>query len=305
MKRGDAGVELRPLAREDTPLLLRLIEPEAPELVLTERDLYRNLFDDPGSAPGLGFGAFAAVTLVGAVSAVVRPGPSPAGHLKVLAVHPAFRRRGIGRRLLAAAIDAARRAGARRVQTDGAAPVYLLPGLPVRSTAARRLLEAEGFREVEERSSMTVDLLATPLDAGGREARLRAIRIELRRAGPPDLDALAAWIRDAFSPEWAAEVGFALESGDASVHIALSGEAPVGFAAAGIWSRNGFGPMGTAPSHEGLGIGGSLLARCLLDLRAAGQRKAVVSWVGPEAFYRRHAGAETTLRYVLMEKEIP
>ena len=43
---------------------------------------------------------------------------------------------------------------------------------------------------------MTVDLLAAPLDAGGQDDRLRAIHIDLRRAGPPDVELLAAWIRD-------------------------------------------------------------------------------------------------------------
>ena len=90
------------------------------------------------------------------------------------------------------------------------------------------------------------------------------------------------------------------------VHLALdaTGADLAGFACAGLWGRNAFGPMGTVDEKQGRGIGGVLLLRCLLDLRDCGEKDAVISWIGPERFYERRCAAETTLRYVALRKEL-
>jgi predicted N-acetyltransferase YhbS len=62
--------------------------------------------------------------------------------------------------------------------------------------------------------------------------------------------------------------------------------------------------MGTLPAHEGRGLGSALLRRALADLRAAGESTVVISWIGPEGFYRRELARCQRVGYVFLRKEI-
>lgn len=70
------------------------------------------------------------------------PLPADEAHLRMLGVHPDHRRRGIGRLLLEACIEEARRAGKTR---------FTLNTHP-RMRAARRMYESQGFRRGKDRS---------------------------------------------------------------------------------------------------------------------------------------------------------
>ncbi len=48
--------------------------------------------------------------------------------------------------------------------------------------------------------------------------------------------------------------------------------------------------MGTETDERDSGVGRVLLLSCLNDLFQAGHRTAIIPWVGPIAFYARHAG---------------
>jgi len=294
-------VPARPLVRSDAGELHRLIAPEVPELRLDAHCVERNVFEDSDFAPELALGAFDGARLAGAAAGVLRHGTA---YVKVLVVGPWARRRGLGTGLLRRLEAALHARGAREIQTDGAAPVYLLPGLSTRAESARRLFERHGYRAVELRSSMTVDLEASPLGVEREEARLGTEGYELRRAGPADGAFLLEEIARSFSPDWALEARFALRQAPSGLHLALRSGRLAAFAASRVWARNAFGPMGTAPEHEGRGLGSILLKRCLADLRASGEKQAVISWIGPEDFYARKVGAKRTLEYVVLRKPL-
>ncbi len=298
---GARELHLRTLDPADIPAVLRLVRPELEELVLGEEDLRRNLFEDPDACADLNLGAFEGGNLAGVACGVVR---AETGFIKLLVVEPARRREGLGGRLLTELELRLAQRGAARAQTDGAAPVYLLPGLPVRCAEGRRFLDGRGYREVEARASMTAGLKGLDLEAREKEVSLAAGGILVRRASERDANLIVGQIESLFSPEWAVEVGFSLRRAVPGTHIALAGDRLAGFASAGVWARNAFGPMGTNPAHEGKGIGEVLLKRCLADLRDAGQDSALISWIGPEDFYRRKVGAETTHRYVVLGKAL-
>jgi GNAT superfamily N-acetyltransferase len=298
---GRRGLTLRALDRRDLPRLLELARPACPELALELDDLVRQVLEDPGGDESLRLGAFAGELLVAAAVAVVRRGATAVGHWKLL----------VGETPWSAAValvhdavaEALRDAGALTIETDGAAPMYLLPGLRATDSPGTRFLGARGYRETERRASMSAvlgdELLAVPLEPSRLESG-----IVLRRAVRADAELLDREITRLFSAAWAFEAVASVERDPVGTHVALGNGRLAGFATAGLWARNAFGPMGTAPELERRGIGAALLRRCLADLRWAGQQEAVISWVGPEAFYERHAGAKRTLEYVVLEKRL-
>ncbi|MFV1981354.1 MAG: GNAT family N-acetyltransferase, partial [Rhodothermia bacterium] len=90
-----------------------------------------------------------------------------------------------------------------------------------------------------------------------------------------------------------------------SLHLAFRDEALVAFS--GYDGNNvgtgWFGPMGTAESARGAGIGGVLLKRCLADIKAQGKHEAIIPWVGPVGFYAHHVGARISRVFLRLEKQ--
>jgi predicted N-acetyltransferase YhbS len=61
--------------------------------------------------------------------------------------------------------------------------------------------------------------------------------------------------------------------------------------------------MAVHPAHERRGVGHALLDRVCRDLTFAELDRAVVSWVGPTAFYER-AGATVRRTYRVLTKTL-
>ena len=196
-----------------------------------------------GQRSGQSLGAFtAAGELVGLLAYAGR-------FIKLLAVHPAAQRRGIGTALLEAArtaIAAAARAAAAnpatltgagvnagaasppRLRSGDHAGNYLSPGIDERYTAGPAFWRARGLIEVGRNLNLRAALADNPLCRPERLCELQAAAAtagyELRRAQAADVPALLALIQTAFSPIWAYEVARALGpelGGDAAAHTPL------------------------------------------------------------------------------------
>jgi GNAT superfamily N-acetyltransferase len=243
------------------------------------------------SRNGSAFTRYEADTLIGAaLLSVGRKHPS-AGHLDLLLVDPAHRRRGVARELLAQVEQEARQRGLTSVKVIGNAPNHAWPGVDVRYTAAICALESAGYK----RSSTAWNMTA-PLPVAGPE-RTPPADVTIKRAGPEDMATLLEAVDAQWGSAWSAEVGRA-----AGVHIALRDGAPIAFAAWGGCRPSWFGPMGTLPGATGLGLGGVLLRRCLDDQAALGLSSAQIGWVGPVPFYSNAVGAYIERVYFLFEK---
>lgn len=206
------------------------------------------------------------------------------GYIDLLAVRPDAQGRGLGRALVGAAEQWHTSRGVAEVRLAGNPPCYCWPGIDVRYTPALCLADRLGYERYETAWNMTVDLSAD-LSVDTDLERLADVGVEVRSAPAEERPGLADFAQRQWNEHWAWEVAHAT-----GCHYATRDGQILGFAAWG--ARPGwFGPMGTAPAAQGLGIGRVLLRRCLADQRTAGQRRAEIGWVGPLRFYSRAVGA--------------
>ena len=219
------------------------------------------------------------------------------GYIKLLAVAPEARRRGLASHLLEQAEAYLRHKGAPCVRVCESNPNYLVPGLDIRYTPALVLLEKRGYCRVGETYNMHCPLLGVDFSPQGESCR---------RADPVDAPAIMDFLAEHF-PLWRHEVQVMLQNRPPSLHLAFSDEGRiVGFA--GYDGNNlgsgWFGPTGTAPEQRGRGLGRALLRRCLADLQAQGRSHCTIPWVGPYGFYARHAGARLDRVFWRYEKSL-
>jgi mycothiol synthase len=244
--------------------------------------------------------------------AVVGLAASSGRWLRILAVDPAARGRGIGGALLAAIEGDVRARRAPAIRTLDQPGNYLSPGIPADDDATLGWLARRGYRVDGDNHNLLVDVAGNPRVTAGRAAELSAAAAAagytVRRASAADRAALLAMIEGYFSRPWAFEIGRALDDEPAGVHLALDpAGAPVAFAGHDGNNRGlgWFGPAGTLPEHRGKRLGEALLVACLVDVAAAGLTTATIAWIGPRAFYQRAVGVAGERRFVVLTKELP
>ncbi len=269
-----------------------------------------------GSGPAAGGGALtgdptaaSGGRVVGVALGSVSHRDTAVGHLDLIAVDAHERRRGIGRALITRVEDSLAGLGATEVVIAGNAPFYAWPGIDVRYTPAICAAMALGYEQDQPAWNMTADLTTEGSPAlrstAPAEERLAAAGITVRRANIGDLPALCEFALVNFGPGWAGEIAHSVGRERAGCHVAVGGDGAImGFAAYGSSRPSMFGPMGTAPSAQGHGIGSVLLRRCLADQKAAGHGSAQIGWVGPVPFYSRAAGARVERVFFLYRKQL-
>jgi GNAT superfamily N-acetyltransferase len=232
-----------------------------------------------------------------------------ADRIRLLAVAPPARNRGIGEALLAACYAAARATGIATLRTLDQPGNFLAPGIDERNTDTIAWLERRGWRpQAEPRVNLWIDLhdnsRVSPERAAHAAARATAHGYAVRRAHPdeqPLIDAVAA----EFGHAWPFEVARALGGDPTGVHVATRDGAYCGFAAHDGNNRGlgWFGPTGTWPAHRGHGLGEALLLACLVDI-AAHHPRCEVAWIGPRPFYERVAGVAGDRRFVVLTRDL-
>ncbi|MBB5870657.1 GNAT superfamily N-acetyltransferase [Allocatelliglobosispora scoriae] len=241
--------------------------------------------------------------VIGVVLASIGHADPSAGHLDLIAVDPEHQRKGIGSALIATAEDELAALGCTVVRIAGNAPDYVWPGVDVRYTPAVCAVVASGYHHDQTAWNMTVDL-TDPTSRALRstaeaESRLIQVGIDIRTATSEDLTALLPVIDEEWGGAWVREVAAAR-----GCHVALKEGQPVAFAAWGGARSSWFGPMGTLPAAEGLGIGSVLLRRCLHEQASTGITRAQIGWVGPVPFYSGAADAFIERVFFLYRKPL-
>jgi ribosomal protein S18 acetylase RimI-like enzyme len=202
----------------------------------------------------------------------------PAGSILLLLVDPAHQRRGVGTRLLAAALHRLGAGGARTVALGSGGEDYIWPGVPDDLPAAVGFFAARGWRW----DYQVIDLVRDLRDYRPPGAYQRAARagVSLEVAGERDLEAVLAFEAATF-PTWLRW----FERRDSSVLVARDGEGRlVGSLLfrgpdAGLLFAPMLGPMtgtigcvGVAEHVQGRGVGSAMVARASELLRRAGTR---------------------------------
>ena len=140
-------------------------------------------------------------------------------------MHPAHRRHGVGRALLARIEGALSGLGAGEVLLAGNPPHYVWPGIDVRYTPAICAAMALGYEQENVAWNMTADLSYDSSPAlrstEAAERRLAAQGITVRRAEPDDAALLVEFARVNFGVAWGGEVADSIGRAGAGCHIAV------------------------------------------------------------------------------------
>ncbi len=231
--------------------------------------------------------------------------------IRLIAVHPDKRGRGVGSALLAAAESRVAAYGAPAVRTLDQPGNYLAPGIDERNLDTVAWFERRGYRRVRENSNLLLPVRENPkvTPARAQEMARRAAEAgyEVRRARRSERAALSAQIVLGFSRAWAFEVDRAIDQDPPAVHVALTRAGELVAFAAHDGNNSGlgwFGPAGTLEQHRQHGLGEALLLACLLDVAEAGFDVCTIAWIGPRAFYERAAGPARERRFVVLAKDL-
>ena len=241
------------------------------------------------------------------------------GWVSLLAVHPAYQRRGIGTALLARA-EQYLRAQQRTVITLGGDPNHFLPGVPA-GGGTLEFFRRAGYVFVDDAYDLrrTIGTPAAPMPGSPPPVESGVMIRPLEEA---DTAGLLTFLDEVFPGRWRYTVGRVLQHGGSigDVMGVVSGARVVGFAqlyhphsrwigpsVAWTWGRGrrtgGLGPMGLAPSFRGRGLGLALLDRSVRHLAQLGAEEVVVDWTGLRDFYGR-LGFSTWRHYRQGEKQL-
>lgn len=274
---------MMPLSEKHLPLLARWLN-DLPGMRGWNADwIRRKTLGDPAYDPELMLAAGSQRQPAGFVIGVMREGQ---GWIKALLVRPDRQRQGVGSELLRAVEARFSEQGVSRV-TFGWAPLsYITPGVDVRFTAAAVFLESHGYStDRTTRVNQDVTLAGQDFGTDRAEKRLSNEGITVERARLEDVEAVGQLAETEGNAMWRDESGQAYQNDPVSMFVARQGSEVCGFAVHSVSGPGEFGPMLTAASRRGQGIGAVLLKHCLADLQRQGYRHAEIIWAGPISFY--------------------
>jgi GNAT superfamily N-acetyltransferase len=255
-----AGEQFGRLGPDQLDAITALVARALPDEALTKPELAKALFcaQQPAIVRG--------DVDLGLVVTVRSTTEDRQGFVRLLAVDPAGRGRGVGRALLAAAETDL--AGASSITVGADAPFHLFAGVPVECTAMLSLLERAKYRRGEANIDMRVDLTTLAPDPGGTELASAGAADEVRTFVEADY------------AHWTDEVLRALEQESLVVSRDDSG-ALLGFCALEVNRGGLLGPVAVRLDRIGHGDGVPLLLGGLHELRRRGRDHVDVGWVGP------------------------
>jgi GNAT superfamily N-acetyltransferase len=256
--------------------------------------------------PYIGLVAVQDSATVGACLGSVAPAGDGTGEgfIDLLVVDRAQQRRGVGRQLAAEMERQLAARGCQRIDLAAGSPNYAWPGVDVHYTAAVCFAEDAGYQRQGCEVNMDVDLSGAALDTRAAENRLASEGIEVRRADAADDGQLQESLGSTWQADWIGEIGEALRSSEAGLHVAVRCGRYVGFCCYGVNRVHEVGPIGTDPEMRGLGIGGVLLKRCLAEQRDRGIVAAELVWVGPLSYFSRAVHATIGRVFWLYSKDL-
>lgn len=209
------------------------------------------------------------------------------GWVTAFAVDPAWRRQGVGSRLMQDAFDFLSGHGRKYVFFSSYAPNYFMPGVDEDSyPEGYAFLLKLGFDRLYSPVAMDYSLVRYSMPDDVKA--LKRVREEegytFRLALDEDLVELIRFASDVFNPDWGRAIREGILRGLplTAIHVAREGGKLVGFCMHGGYEgvAERFGPFGVDPSQQGKGLGKILLHDCLANMRAQSLHGAWFLWTG-------------------------
>ena len=300
-------MKIRNYQQDDFENILIFLNRNLEHDVINARLLHEKLNEDPAWDPECTFVSeddYGAVT--GFIQGVIRNIRGiKYGYIKLICVKENMRRTGIGTALYNALENRFKRMKADVVRFLDVPGNYFLPGIDPRYTPALGFASRLGFTLFDKTANLLVDLQKYSWDTTEYEKLLNEHDIHVKRVEQSDILPLMQLI-DYQWPLWHNEVDTACKNNPCSVHVALKRREVKAFSAYNANNKGTawFGPMGTHTDLRGQKIGGTLLFRCLKDMKAAGFEHSIIPWVGPVAFYSYYANAYVHRVFWRYEKKL-
>ena len=313
-------IELSPFAGEEIYEVAGLLERCLTADAMTPAILARKVLLDPNFDPEGAVVARSDEDLAGFLLALARrrpledgPDDSERGWITLFGVAPAFRRQGIGSRLLERGLEFLSKRGCKTVSVSPYAPNYWTPGVDEAAyPEAIAFLEKHGFRTVSRPISMDARLAggwSVPEWARERESALEEIGVTIDMFDPAHIPALSRFLREEFPGDWqryVRETMLDITLGRRAVDdlfVCYDHGRMIGFSQ---HEGERFGPFGVAKSERGRGVGAVLLFRTLEIMRRKGHHNAWFMWTDDATADRVYAAAgfRESRRYAVMAREV-
>jgi mycothiol synthase len=234
------------------------------------------------------------------------------GWITFFFVSPAYRRQGVGTRLLSDVAAFFERHGRTNVFFSSYAPNYIVPGIDRHSyPEGYQWLVKHGFEELYAPVAMDYSLvgLVYPTEVFALKSRRIAEDYTFELAVDGDLYELICFATDVFNPDWGRAIRDGILQGLplSSIHVVRKQGRLIGFCVHGGYEgvNERFGPFGIAPDQQGKGIGTILLYECLLSMRAQGLHGAWFMWTGeqtPAGYLYKKIGFQVTRNFSVMRR---
>ena len=115
--------------------------------------------------------------------------------------------------------------------------------------------------------------------------------VSIKRAMALEKNAVVDFVKNNFGFSWETECERAIFNSPPSCYIAVRDKKIIGFACYDATALGYLGPVGVLPDERKKGVAKALLSKCLCSMKEKGYGYAVLGWVGPVDYYRKHFNA--------------
>jgi ribosomal protein S18 acetylase RimI-like enzyme len=295
-------MEIRKFNNSEIKKLLELCKIALDRDNFTEALIIDNVINDMGN-PEMCLVALENSQLVGFGMGVIRKRENETmGYIKLICVHPNYRRKGIAQKLYDEIESKMRENQIKIMRLIESWANYYMPGIDPFYTEAIAFFERNGYNKIGDASNLLCDL-SQNLDTTAEEEKANRLGVVIKRATANDNTRLMDWAEVNFKG-WQEEMNRALNNNPISLHYAESNGEIIAFAA---YETNNpgmgwFGPVGTSEAARGKGVGGILLKKCLQDLKNASYTEAIIPWVAHIPFYMHYINSKVNRVFWRYEK---